>query len=282
MQDIFYTDKAQKVQVVGKTNEGVPIVQHLYETEDYEGETIELPGDLASYSGKLFKEPPALDQTPFVQQLNATKRLLTDEVNNLSKQKADLEKDLYELNKNIASLSPTYERAMKYRNGEFTHAVIHEYSDINIYPIDDKRITETEYSYRGIKLMCLYGTPHGGEEVWMNQYRDGSGSSSHKIELFSSYEDALAYVTEYVAKEFATRNTEGKNEWVYEELIRTAKKYSLPIPSAALEFYKNIKVQQAKKTVEQSQSQLDSAIKALREYESMNPTPQSGTTKGDE
>lgn len=197
---IKFTTDGRKVLVVGKLNAQEHIVQEIFVSSGQEipsGENFVVKGlhdapaeswkdqDLRKREARYAKRCAEIERQEQEQ----------DRRNSEAQQKAKHRAAaLLEFARN--SDEPQLQRLHALLAGEITHFFVSRYRP-QIVTWDDEIIFDSDRNYgrlsiEGIKLLSLFGRSDGRLDYRLNQYRDGSGSSSIEIVPCRSYAEALS------------------------------------------------------------------------------------------
>jgi hypothetical protein len=258
--EIKYIDK-KKVVVVGKVNSTDTIVQEIYIVNG-----AEVPqGENFVVKTEKLKDSPS--ETWEEMQIRIAKEKYKKEVEKyerLTRQKnAEMRRIVNVTDRKITELkmidknlnSEQFETFYNFISGRYKYIVKECYSDCEIIGFNTAIYNsgETHYDYQ-LKLITFFGRENGFISVKLNQYSDGSGVN-YTIHPFKKYDDAVSFVKKKICD---------KKE-VYDGDIKTAEKYGFEIPKEKIEAYKQRKIKEAEKIVENSRLELEKAEKKLKD-----------------
>jgi hypothetical protein len=124
------------------------------------------------------------------------------------------------------------ERLEDFIAGKITHVVTDEpWDGPKVLTFEQAFKSKDEGSYRepGLKLLCLFGKPHGGTAWFLNSYSDGSGSYT-RVTPCTSEADAVAVAKVVLDERFAEWRKD-PNKGVANGAIRSAETLGYVFPS---------------------------------------------------
>lgn len=201
----YYTDKGQKVVIIGNLNSQEKIVQEIFIVKGKEVPSGE------NFVVKSLHDSPAISwKEKRMAEIEANYKTLEEhyrkKTNELEKRKdqqlksmSDLVNSFRRMQKGLDETS--FERVFQFLKSEITHVLEIRYSDWEIIPIEKMLANDEKYD-NGLKLLTLFGKSDGSLSWRINKYSDGSGSSWDVIP-FTSYDDALEYAKQDILNEIS-------------------------------------------------------------------------------
>lgn len=227
--EIKYTSDGRKVVVLGSLNSTDKIVQEIFVVDGSEipsGEHFVVKSlhdaPAVSWKEKNLKDIEVnydRQKLQFEREIESLKKSFCEQRDRLRLQIETMGTSLKRVNEGLLdSLSKIMLFDIKYVVvcSSYSFPVIQKYDDFKIH---------NEF---GIRLVSIYGKPDGHLSIKINEYSDGSGSSN-RVEFFSTYEDALSFVGQFISE---------KSKYNGDDISGLVK-LGLPVDPVKKEEYKN-------------------------------------------
>lgn len=159
---------------------------------------------------------------------------------------------------------PALRRIEDFLDGKITHVVSRQYGRIHITPIGEM-VCESDREFRNnpksLKLMTLYGQQPGDLSFRVNQYKDGSGSSSSEYEAFPCCSEEEAKI---VAGQMIDEQVADAKGYYLEEAVKAADKIGHPVPDALREVIRMKSIERHRNEVEEARKKLHALEQQLK------------------
>ena len=219
MSEIKYLSDGRKVSVVGKLNAAETIVQEIFVSGGNE-----IPSGENFVVKSLHDEPVVSWKEKNLKEINdryETESVSVDRKLKLLRKQLSTESQIIgQMIQSVKTISDSGlpSGLLNFLEGRITHTVEHGYS-YKIRGFSESLENNDRYD-TDIKLMTLYGKSNGDLEYRINQYCDGSGSST-SISPAQSFKEAK----EILEKVIVDRDRCGEQE------IKAKAEYSLSVPT---------------------------------------------------
>ncbi len=251
MAEIKYTSDGRKVVVVGKLNAQETIVQEIFVSNN-----AEIPSG-ENFVVKSLHDAPAIswkekNLKELEQNYDKQKKSWDEKIKTL-RDKYGMQCDvLSEKLKWIASAlkeakPEDFDMLVNYIAGKCTHIVINaNYGTPKLKTFAEFDEVDSEYNRGNIRLISFFGSKYNGFTYAQGRYSDSSGGST-EFKPFTNYEDALKYCLSIIEEKPYS-----------EETILFLKKHNSPIDQTKLDEFKNRRIAEYNKQIEQQQKAIDS------------------------
>jgi hypothetical protein len=222
--DEVYLDNGHAVIYVAREFDGHVVRQILHEGDDENEPSYGRPQLVT----KVFQSPPQEQYSADIERLREQQTVLQKEVaalrGEVSSAKAAHAQHMKEL-----QAHPDLTRLADWIAGRVTHVVRHSYGKLEVLTFAETFTDKDKHREPGLKLLTLYGMPHGGVATYMNSYRDGSGSDTAVIPC-TSREDAQAVAQKFIDEQVATWRAEPKRAHYLDQFVTCALALGLTVP----------------------------------------------------
>lgn len=246
-----YLEDGIEVDLVEETKSGFLVrPRYYFDDEEQPGEDYEL-GSLRIVD-KVYKTAPEIKLHPLVKEAQEKLTSIRNEVNDLLKQKRNLNDELHRLRADVFELSRngTIPGLIDFLQNKFTHVVHVATYATTIYSMEELK----NPGEKRIRLITYEWDGKSGFSPYLYKYSDGSGSAV-RVTLHKSLEEAKESLSKYIAGI--------PKERLNTCHIRAIKEYDLPGFEAALEYWSNaeirakeIKLERLKESVEKLSAEL--------------------------
>lgn len=221
MSEIKYLENGEQVEVVSQIDVGGFVVRGIFESEDDAPHTGQ-----PFYVAKVFDAPPTAKLEARVSDLD---RRISEKEQRLAEIRSEIvaleshNKDFINRCSKIAELKDL----QAYLDGRITHYVVCSYSPAIVKFSE----TKSEYANNGeLRLLSLFGDSKGHLTWRLNQYRDGSGSSTDVYPCLSE-EEAKEKLRDYLVSNFEGQL--GYNGSKY--FLEAAQKFGIELPTRLID-----------------------------------------------
>lgn len=254
MSNIKFTSDGKKVVVIGNLNAQEKIVQEIFVVDGSEipsGEHFVVKSlhdaPAVSWKEKSLKEI----EERYEKEYSVRSKELDQMQSKFVLKTRIIKEKLIFLEKLEGKLTEDkFTQLIDFISGDVKYIVREEYDDLEIAEYDESIASKDYGRFDSLRLVSIFGKTDGNLSYKMNEYYDGSGSSS-VIYPCKSKEEAVILLR--------TRLVEKMQKGLTDSQLKTALLYEVEIPEHILEAYK------AKKR-ENIQSNLDRAKKSVSDY----------------
>lgn len=258
-----YLDDGQVAIYVSTEFDGDIVRPILYEGDEENDPSFGRPQLVA----KVYRQPPAGRYSADIERLREQQTVLQKEVaalrGKVSSAKAAHAQHVKEL-----QAHPDLTRLADWIAGRVTHVVRHSYGKLEILTFAETFTDKDKHREPGLKLLTLYGMPHGGVATYMNSYRDGSGSDTAVIPC-TSREDAQAVAQKFIDEQVATWRAEPKRAHYLDQFVTCALALGLTVPEEVNAYLHAERVSRVRAHLEKT---ADAFAKAQGELRSLTET----------